>query len=335
VFQASCRLTTAASVQPAVTLQKNVTSQAVTLRVPLVDPWSSEKGHLLEALSKIGVVYLHSARGSSCLPPPEYGNWQKLLAMTRYDMRSYKQRPCVARGFLRFTNREDLKRTLAGDSKQHRPDEREMFGFADNGSRATNLDWGDLEWLPAGYNALKAAVANLLEAELRPMCATEPPYERESLAAKIRDGRERWSSTRLRHCFYPNGGSCTEHTDYGLVTIQHCTDSGLEGFIGGDWCQLQPPEGAAVLFAGDMLERMTNGRTKALLHRVTLSGVAETLHKGRRVVRQSHILFLQPDSHTTVQPLAITRTGDGTDLKPVKYGDWHKEKVHLAFGLDR
>merc|ERR1711957_190267 len=229
---------------------------------------------------------------------------------------------------------EDLKRTIDGDGKEHAPDQREMFGLTDQGARAGHMDWGDLQWVPSGYQALKDSVTNLLESELRSACALEPASERHTLTAKIRDGKERWTSTRLRHCFYPHGGSCTEHTDYGLVTLQHCTISGLEGFVDGEWCQLQPPEGAAVLFAGDMLERMTNGRARALLHRVVLPGVGDGFTPTRPVVRQSHILFLQPDAATVVQPLASQLRGDGSDLKPMRYGDWHRAKVALAFGYD-
>ena len=86
-----------------------------------------------------------------------------------------------------------------------------------------------------GYKALKASVQSLFELELMPFLASEHASARDTLAVKIRDGRERWSGTRLRHCFYPHGGSCTEHTDYGLVTLQHCTRSGLEGFVDGEW----------------------------------------------------------------------------------------------------
>ena len=50
-------------------------------------------------------------------------------------------------------------------------------------------------------------------------------------------------------------------------------------------------------------------------------------------VRQSHMLFLQPDCDTVVAPLADFRSADGADLPPVQYGDWHVEKHRLACGF--
>merc|ERR1711924_242452 len=114
-------------------------------------------------------------------------------------------------------------------------------------------------------------------------------------------GAESWNTSSMRYCSYPAGGSCTEHTDYGVLTLQHCNSPGLEAHIDGKWQPVCPPPGATVAFAGDMLERLTNGRTKALLHRVCMdppsspsdSRPTNVLH--RPVVRQSHIIFLQPD----------------------------------------
>merc|ERR1711879_87852 len=51
--------------------------------------------------------------------------------------------------------------------------------------------------------------------------------------------------------------------------------------------------------------------------------------------RQSHIFFLQPDWDTIVKPLQRYMSGANCDLPPVRYGDWHQEKVALAFGLPR
>eukprot|EP00435_Cladocopium_sp_Y103_P046044 s304_g13.t1 len=131
---------------------------------------------------------------------------------------------------------------------------------------------------------------------------------------------ESWAGSRLRHSVYPAEGSCTEHTDYGLVTLQQSTGLGLEFVSHGCWQPLEPPSGFAVLFAGDMLEILTNGEVPALVHRVSPGDV-----------RQSHIIFLQPDRETLVQPLQSCLRNDGTDLPAVFYGEWHQTKTSLAF----
>ncbi|CAE7716119.1 unnamed protein product, partial [Symbiodinium pilosum] len=95
----------------------------------------------------------------------------------------------------------------------------------------------------------------------------------------------------------------------------------------GRWLPLQPPPSGGLLFAGDMLERMTNGQVRALVHRVCLDLGHESSVPS--VVRQSHILFIQPDRNTVVRPLRPFCTGN--DLPPVRYGDWHKSKTSLAF----
>ncbi|CAK0804216.1 unnamed protein product, partial [Prorocentrum cordatum] len=107
-------------------------------------------------------------------------------------------------------------------------------------------------------------------------------------------------------------------------------------YIRGSWRQVDVPDDCAVLFAGDMLERLTNGGTPALLHRVTMGGEAMPgrIRSWWPSVRQSHILFLQPDQDTVVCPLRpFLSASHGQNLPPVRYGDWHKQKVCLAFNL--
>ncbi|CAK0857870.1 unnamed protein product [Prorocentrum cordatum] len=128
--------------------------------------------------------------------------------------------------------------------------------------------WGELHWIQEAFWLQFQWAQALVWRELAPLSAEEPPG---TLGAKVRDRREGWTGTNLRHSVYPAGGSCTEHTDYGVVTVQQSTAGGLEGFIHGEWHPLQPPEGCALVFAGDMLERLTSGRVRALRHRVCLA----------------------------------------------------------------
>jgi len=222
---------------------------------------------------------------------------------------------------------------MTGMHKRHQPDRRITFGVSDSAVFGTRKpDWEELGWIAEDYAALKAVVANLINDELAEVCGGETC--RGTLGAKLRNA-EAWSQSAMRHCLYPSGGSCTEHTDYGVVTWQHCTSSGLEAHIRGGWQRLQPPNDCAVLFAGDMLARLTNGKVPALVHRVCIEeeNSCEKLPvRDRDPVRQAHILFLQPDRETIIQPLKPYLSGTGHDLQPIRYGDWHQKKVELAFG---
>merc|ERR1712137_1124154 len=89
-----------------------------------------------------------------------------------------------------------------------------------------------------------------------------------------------------------------------------------------------------------MLEILTNGHVPALRHRVALVQESERngispLKPGRplpSIERQAHILFLQPDANTWIRPLDTFLRHDGSDRAAVRYGDWHGNKVCLAFG---
>jgi len=326
--------------------------------IPVVDPWGRDRGHLLERLSVCGAVILE-ARGEiniSRLFAPPYARWAELLSEARGSRARFNARPCIDGRVLRLSGREDLQRTLHGDAKAHTPDDRVMFGLSDSALRSRWLDWGNLSWVLEDYAATKAVVASIFEREVAPLC--DPEHDQPlTLGAKVRSGRETWSQSAFRHCVYPEGGACTEHTDYGVLTLQCCSADGLEVFIEGEWRLLHIPANSAVLFAGDMLERLTNGRTRALLHRVSLppaerlgtveTGPADCLANDNRrassatsrtqrpTVRQSQVLFLQPDQNTIVAPLRRFLRGSSEDLPPVRYGDWHHHKVSLAFGFPR
>jgi len=328
------------------------TMSGATLEIPAIDPWSRHRGRLLEALEVCGVVFLDvsadAETGEAKLPTPPYEQWEELLREAQSSPQTFNARQCVDGRFLRFSSREDLRRTVEGDGKSHTPDDRVMFGLTDKALRMKWLQWEDLRWVPDHYRELKTALVDLIRQELAPLCGQEHGPA-STFGVKLKKGVEGWGQTALRHCIYPYGGSCTEHTDYGVVTLQHCSSPGLEGHIYGEWQPLHRPD-CVVLFAGDMLERLTNGRTKALLHRVLLEPLepeqaeanaggaawsADVRFRRRPTARQSHVFFLQPDWETIVQPLAPFRSGTDADLPPIRYGDWHQEKVSLAFGLPR
>ncbi|CAE7523419.1 2ODD19 [Symbiodinium necroappetens] len=216
-------------------------------------------------------------------------------------------------------------------AKYHEPDNRVAFGLSESSAKSQFVDWGDLKWAPEGYMALKAAVAKMFESEVASLCSTENG-SRDLLGVKLRLGWEKWGRSGLRHCVYPAEGTCSSHTDYGVVTLQLSNGPGLEVFAHGSWQVLEePPEGGALLFAGDMLERLTNGQIKALPHRVHVQKESMEASGTWPLTPQSHIIFLQPDSDTWVAPLKPYLLNNGNDLAPIRYGDWHQMKVRLAF----
>jgi len=307
------------------------------LRVPEVDLRGQDRGHLLEVLGLSGAVYLTPGWESAGKPDageadlrPDYDRWHELMMEAVWKSKKWKSRPCVHDRHLRFSTSEDLSRTLLGEAKYHKPDKRVAFGLSESSARSRLVDWGDLQWAADDYKSLKDAVASMFESEVADICGRENG-DRGLLGVKLRLGWEQWGRSGLRHCVYPAEGTCSSHTDYGVVTLQFSNGPGLEVFANGSWQVLEdPPQGGALLFAGDMLERLTNGRIKALPHRVHVQ--PESLScDSRRGVRQSHIIFLQPDSDTWVAPLKPYLLNDGNDLDPIRYGDWHHMKVSLAF----
>ena len=300
--------------------------------VPIVDP--AGEGALIEALSRYGAVFVRAGpfAGGGDLPDVEFAGWHGLWQEALMRPSLFWSRPVLQRRTLKYSKGEDLARTLHGSAKEHLPDVRYNFGTGLASTRAPVEDWGDLRWIPEKFRQLFQWTQALVRHELASMSSGEPHW---TLGAKVRDGREGWAGTNLRHSIYPAGGSCTEHTDYGVITLQQSTTDGLEGFIEGEWRPLQPPEGCALVFAGDMLERLTSGHVPALKHRVCLSlPVVNAVRRGAPAARQAHILFLQPDKGTVVQPLRRYAKGDGSDPPPIVYRDWHRMKASLAFRWD-
>jgi isopenicillin N synthase-like dioxygenase len=64
--------------------------------------------------------------------------------------------------------------------------------------------------------------------------------------------------------------SCSQHTDSGILTLLwQDSVGGLQAQNGaGQWVPVTPTEGALVINIGDLLQRWTNGRFVATVHRV-------------------------------------------------------------------
>ena len=296
---------------------------APSLQVPHFHT-QQDSGRLFAALSICGAVFVPHGEGGLHLPAPNFTAWRDLWQEVTSDFHAFRARLPVRSHQLRFSQGEDLFRTLVGESKAHTPDVRYNFGVGQTALRANCKSWKDLKWIPDSFKRIFLGLSGLVGAELSQLTN----LEREpggTLGANVLAQCESWAGSRLRHSLYPGKGSCTEHTDYGILTLQQSNGPGLEAFVDGKWQQLEPPPGFVVLFAGDMLEILTNGFVKALRHRVCVQAGDE------KCARQSNIVFLQPDNDTLVQPLAPYMRGDPHDIVAVRYGDWHKKKTSLAF----
>ena len=115
----------------------------------------------------------------------------------------------------------------------------------------------------------------------------------------------------------PGGGAgghvwAAEHGDINLITaLPRATAKGLQVKVVDDpdspddvrWVDAIPPDGYAVLNSGMMLDRLTNGRIPAGVHRV----VADVDQPGERL---SVVQFLHPTPPTILAPLSTCVTAD-------------------------
>ena len=110
------------------------------------------------------------------------------------------------------------------------------------------------------------------------------------------------------------------HTDYGFITLLAQDDRGGLEVRGndGNWIAAPPIDGTFVLNVGDILSRWSNGRFASTPHRViNLSGKD----------RYSQPFFFDPSMDAVVAPVPqCARTG-GSDLPPVRYGDYLMERI--------
>ena len=121
-----------------------------------------------------------------------------------------------------------------------------------------------------------------------------------------------------------------EHTDYGLLTLLKQDDAGgLQVKTDTGWIDAPPLPGSFVCNLGDMLERMTGGRTRSTPHRVR--NVA-----GRD--RLSFPFFLDPGFATEVRPIALPLEsgaarwdGESVHVFQGTYGDYLLRKVGRVF----
>ncbi len=130
------------------------------------------------------------------------------------------------------------------------------------------------------------------------------------------------------------GWGVGEHTDYGLITIlaqDECGGLQVDGANG--WTDVPAERGVFVCNIGDMLERLTEGRYRSTLHRVSNPGARNRL---------SFPLFIDPswDAEVPVLPLDASPPVDRHDSRwdeqsvlqwEGPYGDYLVNKVSKVF----
>jgi isopenicillin N synthase-like dioxygenase len=120
------------------------------------------------------------------------------------------------------------------------------------------------------------------------------------------------------------------HGDINLTTaLPRATAKGLQAKCGESWVDAVAPDGHAILNTGLMLERLTNGRIPAGIHRV----VAPEGHRGERF---SVVQFCHPTPWTVLSPLP-TCVDKEHPLKdsPIAAGDWLDQVLYDINLLDK
>lgn len=88
------------------------------------------------------------------------------------------------------------------------------------------------------------------------------------------------------------------HADINLITaLPRATSPGLQVEVAGTWVAAQPPKDCAILNTGLMLERLSNQRIRAGVHRVVAGPVGSE-------ERYSVVQFCHPTPWTVLSPLA-------------------------------
>ncbi|ELU16059.1 hypothetical protein CAPTEDRAFT_19097 [Capitella teleta] len=140
------------------------------------------------------------------------------------------------------------------------------------------------------------------------------------------------SSTNLRCVVYPPIGEgtqlkdgqmrCGQHSDFGSLTLLF-QDGGLEVLSEtGQWLSLPGIPGTVLLIVGDLMQRWTADRLKAIVHKVDIPREEEA----RKAARKSVIFFVQPDNEWVV------RCFNGSDkYPPIKTIDYFQSKVDALY----
>ena len=95
----------------------------------------------------------------------------------------------------------------------------------------------------------------------------------------------------------------------------------------GDWIDINAPDGALVVNAGDMLQRLTAGLIPSTTHRVLNPSTARA-----KFPRYSFPFFLHPNQDYLIDPLPECVAKTGKVEAPITAGDYLTERL-IEIGL--
>lgn len=125
------------------------------------------------------------------------------------------------------------------------------------------------------------------------------------------------SEDQISFIKYPGSGilqpkqPLASHTDYGSVTLLFTSSPGLQVFVPGrdpnqgQWLDVEPQEGHAIVNCGDALSLFTNKLLRSNVHRV-----ASQVHRGSGMTRYSLGYFARPENDVLLRPLPGLKVPD-------------------------
>jgi isopenicillin N synthase-like dioxygenase len=119
------------------------------------------------------------------------------------------------------------------------------------------------------------------------------------------------------------------HEDINLITLLlGAEEAGLQAqHRNGEWIDINAPDGALVVNAGDMLQRLTAGLIPSTTHRVLNPSAARA-----KFPRYSFPFFLHPNQDYLIDPLPDCVAKTGKNEAPITAGDYLTERL-IEIGL--
>jgi len=124
------------------------------------------------------------------------------------------------------------------------------------------------------------------------------------------------------------------HTDFGLCTLLFQDAVGgleVDPFHTGQFRAAAPIRGTVVVNVADLLMRLSNGRLRSTLHRVTVPSSGSASGEGEEeIVRErfSTAFFVHPSAEVVVEPIVDEERGEKARYEPVVAGEWRN--MHTA-----
>eukprot|EP00250_Pteridium_aquilinum_P034505 c7677_g1_i1 orf=110-1198(+) len=110
------------------------------------------------------------------------------------------------------------------------------------------------------------------------------------------------------------------HKDYGGLAILHQDDvGGLEVLKDGKWVAVKPEKGYLIANIGDLIQMLSNGSYKSILHRSMVKSSERRL---------SFVFFYFPTDETWIVPISKLVTKES----PAKYKSFYMKEYHSMFG---